>query len=276
MSSSSDAPVSPDCEEDLPLNDSEEEENSSDFDGPDYGRASYWDDRYARNQTPFDWYQSWAHLYSLLGPFFDGTEIALNIGCGNSPMAVDMGEHFSAVANIDISSVVIEQMEIAYQDRANLLWFTMDCTALDFDNEMFDVAFDKGTLDALFCGSHGIEKVEQALREVCRVLRPRGMFFEVTYGKPESRMPLFEGYGLDWTIHDPVPIRNIERGGWHWIYVFEKPGAVMEGEEAEEPEIGEGERAGETRAEGEGESGNGTDIPISVDETTSREDQSDQ
>jgi ubiquinone/menaquinone biosynthesis C-methylase UbiE len=143
-------------------------------------------------------------------------------------MAVDMGASFLAVANIDISSVVIEQMEIAHQDKESLLWFIMDCTDLEFENNMFDVAFDKGTLDALFCGMDAVQKVGQTLTEVHRVLKPRGLFFEITYGKPESRVAVFEAYELDWILHDPVPIRNVERGGWHWIYIFEKPGEAGE------------------------------------------------
>jgi SAM-dependent methyltransferase len=206
----------------------EEDEEDGD-EGPDYGKADYWDDRYLHNREPFDWYQTWEHLHPLLGPFFDGTELVLNIGCGNSPMAVDMGSNFLAVANIDISSVVIEQMESAYQDHQNLLWFTMDCTDLDFEDEMFDVAFDKGTIDALFCGFDAIQKVRKTLAEVHRVLKPDGLFFEITYGKPENRMPTFEGFGLDWMIHDPVPIRNAERGAWHWIYIFEKRTEEEEG-----------------------------------------------
>jgi hypothetical protein len=95
---------------------------------------------------------------------------------------------------------------------------------------MFDVAFDKGTLDALFCGADAPQKVGMTLTEIHRVLKPRGLFFEITYGKPESRVAIFEGYELDWILHDPVPIRNVERGGWHWIYIFEKHGEVGRGE----------------------------------------------
>jgi SAM-dependent methyltransferase len=229
-------PPDVDCEQAPP----EEEEDSAD-DHPDYGSAEYWDQRYAESFHPFDWYQSWPRLAPLLGPFFSGTELALNIGCGNSPMAVDLGSVFLAVANIDISSVVIEQMRTAFQDHENLLWFTMDCTRMVFDDELFDVAFDKGTFDALFCGPGAYQKIGDTLEEIYRVLRPGGLFFEITYGKPEARMETFNSYELDWTLHEPVPVKNIETGGWHWIYIFQKTAGALAADDGDEG--GDGEQA---------------------------------
>jgi SAM-dependent methyltransferase len=219
-------PAAPVSRADLQEEDDEEEEEKEEAEGggsaPDYGRAGYWDDRYTRLSEPFDWYQSWSALNSILGPFFDEAELALNVGCGNSPMAVDMSASFQTVVNIDISTVVIAQMERDNQDKSNILWFHMDCTHMDFEDNTFDVAFDKGTLDALFCGEAAILKVGRALAEIHRVLRPCGLFFEITHAKPDSRVTLFNGCGLAWTLHEPVPIRHPQKLGWHFIYIFEK------------------------------------------------------
>jgi hypothetical protein len=170
-------------QEDIEEEDEEEEEEEEEAEGggtaPDYGSVDYWDDRYLRCPEPFDWYQTWPHLTALLALFFDGQELALNVGCGNSPMAVDMSASFHTVVNIDISAVVIAQMERDHQDKSNILWFTMDCMRMEFDDDTFDVAFDKGTIDALLCVDSAIEKVGRTLAEV----------------------------------HEPVPIRNPERPG---------------------------------------------------------------
>jgi SAM-dependent methyltransferase len=204
----------------------EEEEDTGepadDGHSPDYASANYWDERYTASPEPFDWYQPWEELLKILGPLFDGTEIVLNVGCGNSMMSAEMRTTFDTVVNVDISSVVIDLMEERFDGIENLLWFVMDCTDMTFDDDLFDVCFDKGTIDALMCGDGSVEKVGLTLWEIYRVLRPGGLFLEITYGRPSSRISQFENYDIDWHLHKPIPIRNLERGGWHWIYVFEK------------------------------------------------------
>jgi ubiquinone/menaquinone biosynthesis C-methylase UbiE len=204
----------------------EEEEDEIELDpedSPNYGEAAYWDERYTLCPNPFDWYQEWDSLDRVLGPFFDGSEIVLNVGCGNSRMAIEMGKKFSTVVNIDISSVVIERMEEENRSSENLLWFVMDCMDMSFDDEMFDIAFDKGTFDALLCGPDSIRKVRQTCLEIYRVLGPGGLFFEITYGSPSSRVSMFENFEIPWKMHSPIPILNPSRGqSVHWIYIFEK------------------------------------------------------
>jgi hypothetical protein len=158
------------------------------------------------------------HLHSLLAPFFDGLELELNVGCGNSPIAVDMSASFHTVVNIDISAVAIAQMESDHQDKSNILWFTMDCMRMSFEDD----TFDNGTIDAFFCGGGPIEKVGRTLAKIYRVVKPCRLFFGITHGKPDSRVDLFNDYGLAWTLHESIPIRNPEKPGWHFICIFEK------------------------------------------------------
>jgi SAM-dependent methyltransferase len=188
----------------------------------DYGSSAYWDTRYENHPTPFDWYQDWSDLHTILKDFFNPTQLVLNIGCGNSRMSTEMSESFKLVINIDISSVVIRQMEASTPNQEKLRWFTMDCTDMTFEDGIFDLVFDKGTLDALFCGDEAMEKVEQTLEEVYRVLRPNGLFFEITYGKPEFRFPIFRGNGRNWEIRDPMIVQDQERNMVHYVYVFQK------------------------------------------------------
>jgi SAM-dependent methyltransferase len=234
------APTAPEEEE------SELEEEDDGSSTPDYGNAKYWDERYALCPEPFDWYQSWSQLEPLIGPFFDRDELVLNIGCGNAPMSIDLGDFFETVVNIDISPVVIGQMEQAHRDKPNILWFTMDCMQMAFDDETFDVAFDKGTIDALMCAQQATQKVGRALAEVHRVLRPYGLFIEITYGKPATRTAMFNSFGIGWTIHEAVPIKNPEKPGWHFIYIFEKGADLVQKtaareDEIEEPNVEEGD-----------------------------------
>jgi ubiquinone/menaquinone biosynthesis C-methylase UbiE len=211
-------------DEDLDPEGCQEEEARGDdqTESPAYGEPEYWENRYATFPDPFDWYETWPQLLNMLGAYFNSSQLALNIGCGNSMTAVEMGSTFKTVVNIDISATVIMDMESRFKEIPNLLWFAMDCTKLSFDDEMFDVAFDKGTLDAIMCGDNMRGNVESTLREVFRVLRPGGLFFEITYGTPENRVSFFQGFGIDWVMKEPLSLHNPEKGGWHWIYPFEK------------------------------------------------------
>jgi ubiquinone/menaquinone biosynthesis C-methylase UbiE len=205
----------------------EEDEDEDDPDdenaAPPYGVADYWERRYDACPAPFDWYETWPRLLRVTSQYFNNTQTALNVGCGNSNMSAEMGATFKTVVNIDISAVVIKQMEEMYRQNANVLWFQMDCTRMTFDDNMFDMAFDKGTLDALMCGNKADETVEGTLREIYRVLLPGGCFFEITYGKPKGRLALFLGFEIGWIEKTPIPIRNPDKGGWHWIYILQKP-----------------------------------------------------
>jgi SAM-dependent methyltransferase len=194
----------------------------SDSETPSYASALYWDHRYLQAKGPFEWYQDWPRLNTILGSIFSGTERVLNIGCGNAPMSSSMREVFPIVVNIDISTVVIRQMREIFHNVPNLYWLVMDCTNMGFDDDHFDVAFDKGTIDALMCDSGWNLTVGATMREVHRVLKPGGLFFEITYGWPASRIWIFDSFKIDWVLHPPIRIRNVNQGGWHWIYIFQK------------------------------------------------------
>jgi SAM-dependent methyltransferase len=93
---------------------------------------------------------------------------------------------------------------------------------MPFEDNHFDIAFDKGTVDALMCDQQCLGSIGGTLKEVHRVLKPGGLFIEITYGWPSSRMWLWESFELDWVLHRPIRIRNEGQRGWSWIYVFEK------------------------------------------------------
>jgi hypothetical protein len=52
----------------------------------DYGNVSYWDERYASEETNYDWYQDFHALKPALLPFLrkDAEFEVLIPGCGNS------------------------------------------------------------------------------------------------------------------------------------------------------------------------------------------------
>lgn len=197
------------------------------FTTPDYENPEYWDNRYSQSTEMYDWYHDWNQLYPYIKKVdtFSGEERVLNLGCGNSVCSYQMVESvFKSVVNIDISVVCIYQMQQKYADDPRLTWETMDCQHLDFDDNSFDVVFDKGTLDALICSNESIDIVITTFAEVERVLSPGGLFIEVSYAPPDHREKFFKDIGKNWIRHPPIPVPHpTEEGIFHHIYLFELP-----------------------------------------------------
>ena len=52
------------------------------------------------------------------------------------------------------------------ESRPNMSWQVMDITDMSaFESNMFDIAIDKSTIDALLCGDDAYLKVAQMLKE---------------------------------------------------------------------------------------------------------------
>ena len=59
----------------------------------------------------------------------------------------------------------------------------MDVKNLEFDNDNFDLIFDKACLDSIFCGENSFENSEKALKEIYRVLKSGGSYILITNTK---------------------------------------------------------------------------------------------
>ncbi|CAM9482898.1 unnamed protein product [Choristocarpus tenellus] len=76
-----------------------------------YGKTSYWDDRYTKDPEPFDWYQRYSGLKDWIAQFIRKDDNILMVGAGNSRLTEDMYDNgFANLTNIDISRVCTEQM----------------------------------------------------------------------------------------------------------------------------------------------------------------------
>ena len=75
------------------------------------------------------------------------------------------------ITNIDISDVVIAQMQRKYQDKHGMKYLVADIERLDpdvFPRNRFDVIIDKGTLDSLLCGDRADASMAAALAQIHR------------------------------------------------------------------------------------------------------------
>ena len=67
---------------------------------------------------------------------------------------------------------------------------------IDEQEAQYDAVIDKGTLDSLLCGEGSFKNVERMLLGISKVLKPGGVFIEISYGGTESRLPYFEQQDL--------------------------------------------------------------------------------
>ena len=51
-------------------------------------------------------------------------------------------------------------------EREQMIWETMDVTDLKYENDFFDLAIDKSTIDALLCGDGAFVNVAKMTKEV--------------------------------------------------------------------------------------------------------------
>ncbi|KAF8074922.1 S-adenosyl-L-methionine-dependent methyltransferase [Lyophyllum atratum] len=168
----------------------------------EYGIKEYWDHRYkqeAEEDAHFDWFKSYADLAPFIRDLIPDKESRiLMLGCGNSQLSEEMWEDgYKRVVNTDYSSVVVEQMRHRHQNlRPEMEWHEMDVRDLQFDDNSFDVAIDKGTMDAMMTSKGDVwDPPEQVIQdctkevdEALRVLRKgKGVFLYLTFGQPHFR-----------------------------------------------------------------------------------------
>lgn len=68
----------------------------------------------------------------------------------------------------------------------------MDCLAMEFESQTFDCVIDKGTLDTVLSGEYSGVNSSKMLKELNRVLKPKGVYICVTYGVPDNRTPILK------------------------------------------------------------------------------------
>ncbi len=98
----------------------------------------------------------------------------LDYGCGLGKYSVFLAKNGGEVIGIDISDVSIEvAKERAIREGVNkqTSFLVMNCEALEFEDDSFDIVFNSGTLSYL--------DLQKALFEIVRVLKPDGVFLGI-------------------------------------------------------------------------------------------------
>ena len=197
---------------------------------PNYGDKSYWEERYKSSEnTTFDWLENYSALkdiiYSLNIPKETGQ--ILNLGCGNSEFSENMyDDGYKNIKNIDISHNVINAMKIRNKDRTGMTYEEMDVRDLKYEDNTFDLAVDKSTIDALLCGDDAFINVAKMIKEVQRVLKVGGYYMIISYGVPNYRVlhlkRKFEKFKVEIMKIEKDFVEEDGYDKYHYIYLCQK------------------------------------------------------
>lgn len=81
-----------------------------------YGKVEYWEERYARDIEPFDWYQRYSGLKDIITTNIDKDHKILNVGAGNSRLSEEMTEEgYNDITNVDICGSIVKAMSEKYK-----------------------------------------------------------------------------------------------------------------------------------------------------------------
>ncbi|KAM3425370.1 Endothelin-converting enzyme 2 [Cercospora zeina] len=208
---------------------SREEENEA------LARAEYWDERYAKSDgqtATHEWFRSYSDLVPFLERhLFDSfpptqNPRILHLGAGDSTVPRGLLDYgYKNQTCVDFSPVVIKLM--AGQNLEGVTWLCEDVRGMPvIESESIDVAFDKGTLDAMIHGSPWDppddvkENTRRYMKEVSRALQATGVFLYITYRQPHFVKPLLNQDNL-WDMHMEV-LKPSENSFEYYAFVLRK------------------------------------------------------
>ena len=197
---------------------------------PNYGDVNYWEERYKNpEEITFDWLENYSNLKEIIKSLNIDKESGkiLNLGCGNSEFSENMyDDGYKNIKNIDISQNVINYMKERSQDRPEMTYEVMDVRDIKYENNIFDLAIDKSTIDALLCGNDAFVNVAKMIKEVQRVLKVGGYYMIISYGKPDARLlhlkRKFEKFKIDVLKIEKDFVEEEGYDKHHYIYLCQK------------------------------------------------------
>ena len=192
---------------------------------PNYGEKKYWEKRYeSQKGKTFDWLEDYNSLKSIIYKMeIKKNAKVLNVGCGNSEFSEKMyDDGFINNYNIDICPNVVNYMKERNKHKKGMIFKEMDVRNMkDFKDESFDFVIDKSTMDALLCGDNSFENVSLMVKEISRILKKGGIYFSISYGKPENRLLHFEGKNLSFEVKT-IEIKDKKGSSIHYGYICKK------------------------------------------------------
>ena len=175
--------------------------NSLEF--PNYSDKNYWRIHYENVSGSFDWYDDYETISPLIKQLqLKKKSVILHIGIGNSEFSEKMyDEGYKKSYNIDYARNVIHYMKNRNKRlRSSMIFETMNVLDLDYEDNQFDIVFDKAVFDCVLCGIDADNKAKTFMKEIYRIIKPNGYYFLVSNTGPENRLRYLQGRNLKYDI----------------------------------------------------------------------------
>ena len=146
-------------------------------------------------------------------------------------------EGYKKSYNIDFARNVIHYMKQKNKRlRSSMIFETMNALDIEYEDEQFDIIFDKATFDCILCDIQANKKAKIYMDEIYRLLKPKGYFFLISNSEPENRNKylLKKGYKFNILVHkienDEKDVKYFDMLDYnlnylkktHYVYVCQK------------------------------------------------------
>ena len=148
-------------------------------------------------------------LVALAEPRVDSA--ALDLACGTGDIAFELAQRGLRVTGLDLTHRMLELAQARNTGANRVRFVTGDMMALPFADGSFDLV-------TTGYGIRNVPRIEPALAEIRRVLRPGGRFLSLDFDRPANRLVrtvylsylTVVGSALGWVLHrDPDTYRYI-------------------------------------------------------------------
>ena len=209
------------------------------IDYANYADKNYWLQRYENVNCSYEWYDDYETIKPIISDLnLPKRCVILNIGIGNSEFSEKMyDEGYKKSYNIDFARNVIHYMKQKNKRlRSSMIFETMNALDIEYEDEQFDIIFDKATFDCILCDIQANKKAKIYMDEIYRLLKPKGYFFMISNSEPENRNKylLKKGYKFNILVYkienDEKDVKYFDMLDYnlnylkktHYVYVCQK------------------------------------------------------
>nr|CAB3262926.1 uncharacterized protein LOC100185269 [Phallusia mammillata] len=154
------------------------------------GMKEAWSNFYNSSDESREWFVSYKDIKDHLDNIIhhNSCQNALDIGCGTSSLGPTLAEKHSdlSVYCLDASIECLVKLSTQFPQCTYVVCDI--CNQLPFATCSIDMVIDKGTSEAILRHCDGKKQFGMLMKEVFRVLKPNGIFVQITTEPPEVRL----------------------------------------------------------------------------------------
>ena len=168
-----------------------------------YADKKYWIDRYENLQNSCEWYEDYETIKPIIQELnLSKRSVILHVGIGNSEFSEKMyDEGYKKCYNIDFARNVIHYMKQRNKRlRSSMIFETMNILDIEYEDEQFDIIFDKAAFDCVLCDIGADKKAKIFMKEIYRLLKYKGYFFMISNTGPENRIKYLQDSNMKFNI----------------------------------------------------------------------------